>query len=328
MMQRRSFVELAALTVTAGRALAQSPAIERKRRVGLLTGGSQAGASAYVAAFTQGMADLGWVEGRNVQYHMGYANGDMTRFDALAREQLAQGVEVVLSGPNDATRAVHAQAPALPIVMAFNANVVAYGFVTSLARPGGVITGLNINNDDMRGKPAELLLEMLPKVRRVAVLQGPPSKGTDRTWADTQRACVRLGLVAQRFSATNAAQLEEVIQQISRQRLDAVVVPADTLLIAERVRLHSLLQAARLPTAYAVRLHAEAGGLLSYGANVNAQFRYAAKYVDKILKGAKPADLPIEQPLTYELVINLATARALGITVPKALLLRADEVIE
>ena len=328
MMQRRLFAELAALTLVAGHALAQSPATERKRRVGLLTGGSQAGASAYVAAFKQGMSDLGWVEGRNVQYHLGYANGDMTRFDALAREQLAQGVEVVLSGPNDATRAVHALAPALPIVMAFNGNVLGNGFAASLARPGGVITGLNINNEDMRGKPAELLLEMLPKVRRVAVLLGPPTESTDSTWADTQRACARLGLAAQRFSAANSAQLEDVIRQISQQRVDAVVVPVDTLLIAERVRLHTLLQATRLPTAYAVREHAVAGGLLSYGANVNAQFRYAAKYVDKILKGAKPADLPIEQPLTYELVINLATARALGIMVPKSLLLRADEVIE
>ncbi len=306
----------------------RAQAVPTLRRVGLLTGGSQAIATPYVAAFKQGMADLGWHEGRNVQYHMGYANGDMTRFDALAREQLAQGVEVLLSGPNDATRAMHALAPALPIVMAFNGNVLGNGFVASLARPGGVITGLNINNEDMRGKPAELLLEMLPQVRRIAVLLGPRSDSTDATWADTQHACARLGLAAQRFSAANSAQLEDVIQQISRQRVDAVLVPVDSLLIAERVRLHTLLQAARLPAAYAVREHVVAGGLLSYGANINAQFRYAAKYVDKILKGAKPADLPVEQPMTYELVINLAGAKALGIQVPKALLLRADELIE
>ncbi len=298
------------------------------RRVGLITGGSQAGASAYVAAFKQGMADLGWMEGRNVQYHFAYASGDMSRFDALARELLAQGVELVVTGPPEATRALHAVAPALPIVMAFNANVVANGFVASLARPGGVITGLTMQAEDLRGKLPQMLLEMLPRVRRVAVLSGGTSDYTNDAWVGTQRACLALGLVAQRFIAANAAELEDVVKQIQQQRLDAVVVPQSTLLIAERVRLHGLLQAARLPAAYAVREHALVGGLLSYGANINAHFRTAAKYVDKILKGAKPADLPVEQPTTFELVINLATAKALGINVPKALLLRADEVIE
>ncbi len=298
------------------------------RRVGLITGGSQAGASAYVAAFKQGMADLGWIEGRNVQYHFAYANGDMGRFDALAQELLAQGVELVVSGPNEGTRAVHAAAPALPIVMAYNANVLKHGFVASLARPGGVITGLNMQAEDLFGKLPQMLHEMLPQVRRVAVLSGGTSDFTNDSWVGTQRACMALGLVAQRFTATNAAQLDDVIKQIQQQRLDAVVVPANTLLIAERVRLHSLLQAAALPAAYALREHALAGGLFSYGANVNAHFRTAARYVDKILKGAKPADLPVEQPMTFELVINLATAKALGINVPKALLLRADEVIQ
>ncbi len=298
------------------------------RRVGFITGGSPAGASGYVAAFKQGMADLGWIEGRNVQYHFAYASGDLSRFDALAQELLAQGVELVLSGPNEGTKAVHAAAPALPIVMAFNGNVVQQGLVASLARPGGAITGLSIQSEDQRGKLPQMLLEMLPRIRRVAVLSGGTSDYTNDAWVGMQRACIALGLEAQRFIAPTAAELEGVIKQIQQQRLDAVVVPQSTLFVAERVRLHGLLQAAGLPAAYVVREHALAGGLLSYGANVNAHFRYAAKYVDKILKGAKPADLPVEQPMTFELVINLATAKALNINVPKALLLRADEVIE
>ena len=327
MTHRRSVVLAAGVAAfTAHTATLAQPAIV-PRRVGFMTGGSAASAAAYLAAFKQGLAEWGWIEGKNIAVLAAYASGDIARFDALARDLVAQGVELIVTGPPEATQAAHAVAPTLPIVMAFNGNVVKQGFVASLARPGGVITGLNIPLEDMRGKAVEILHELLPRARRVAVLLNGASDKTDIVWTETQRACQALGLQAQRFSATHPAQIEGVVEQIVKQRAEAVVVPTESLFIAERVRLHALLQAARLPAAYSVREHAEGGGLFSYGANVNSQFRYAAKYVDKILRGAKPADLPVEQPTQFELVINLRTAKALGLTVPSSLLLRADEVI-
>ncbi len=274
------------------------------------------------------MAALGWVEGRDVEYLVAYAFGNLSLFDSLASQLVAERAELIVTTTALATRAAHTAAPALPIVMVSVASPVEQGFVASLARPGGSITGLTNQVQDLRAKMIQLLHEMVPSARRIAVLLSANSSVTDSAWADTERACIALGLQAQRFAANDPTLIAGAIEQIVRQRSDAVVVPTDGMYTNERVRLQALLQNARLPAAYQYREHVLAGGLVSYGPSLSAAFRYAAKYVDKILKGAKPGDLPVEQPTTFELVINLATAKALDINVPKALLLRADELIQ
>ena len=328
MMQRRSLGTLVALALLGANALAQGQAGGRKRRVGVMTTPSQAASTAHVSAFKQGMADLGWQEGRNLEYQMAYADGDFGRFEALARKLVAWNAEVIVAGPPQAVLAAQAAAPGLPIVMAFVGDPITSGFALSLARPGGYITGMSAQTEDMRGKPVELLHELAPGARRIAVLLSAQSGSTDRAWTGAEQACAALGLQAQRFTAKQPSEIAGAVEQIVRQKMDAVVVPTDGMYVAQRVPLQALLQAARLPAVFTFREHVLAGGLLSYGPSTSANFRASAKFVDKILKGAKPADLPIEQPTVFELVINLGAAKALGINVPKALLLRADEVMQ
>ncbi len=327
-MQRRSLGTLVAIALLGASALAQGQANARKRRVGVMTTSSPAAAAAYVNAFKQGMADLGWQEGRNVEYQMAYADGDIGRFEAMARELVAWGAELIVAGPPQAVRAAHAVAPVLPIVMAYVGDPVDNGFALSLARPGGSITGMSAQSEDLRGKVVEFLHELAPSARRIAVLQSERSGITDRNWGATQQACAALGLQAQRFMVARPSDIAGAMEQVVRQGMQAVVVSTDGMYLAQRVPLQALLNAARMPAVFSFREHVLVGGLLSYGASTSANFRASAKFVDKILKGAKPADLPIEQPTVFELVINLGTAKALGINVPKALLLRADEVIQ
>lgn len=328
MMQRRSFVALSTLALTAGRALAQGPATERKRRVGVMTTSSPSASAGYVNAFKLGMAELGWQQGKNVEYQMAHANGDLSRFDALARELVAWGAELIVAGPPQAVSAAHSVAPRLPIVMAFVGDPIGNGFAISLARPGGNITGMSAQNEDLRGKQVELLHELAPRARRFAVLQSAPAADTDRAWGVTEQACAALGLQARRFTAKNPSEIAGAVEQIVRQKMDAVVVPTNGMYLAQRVPLQALLSAARLPAVFTFREHVQAGGLLSYGPSTSANFRASAKFVDKILRGAKPSDLPIEQPTLFELVVNLGSAKALGIDVPSLLRLRANELIE
>lgn len=328
MIQRRILGVCTGLALLAAHCNGRTQPGAAMRRVGVLMPGSQASSAGLIAAFKQGMADGGWLEGKNIDYRIGYANGDLGRFDALAIELVAQQVELIVLSTSLATRAAHSAAPSLPIVMISVSNVVQQGFVASLARPGGSITGLTNQAEDVQGKAIEMLHELVPGARRIAVLLSGNSIITDLVWADAQRACAALGLTARRIVATEPARIPPAVEQIAAQQSQAVVVPLDGMYFAERVRLQALLQAARLPVAYSAREHVLAGGLFSYGPNIGANFRYAAKYVDKVLKGARPGDLPIEQPTRFELVINLATAKALGITVPQSLLARADEVIQ
>jgi putative ABC transport system substrate-binding protein len=212
--------------------------------------------------------------------------------------------------------------------MAGVANAVGARFVATLARPGGNITGIANQQEEVLGKLIEILHEVTPAARRVAILlnESNPSHGV--FWAGAQSACAALDLVALRVVASTPAQLSAAVEQIVRQRSQAVVVVSDGMYFGERAKLQALMQTTRLPAGYLLRDHVVAGGLLSYTADIAANWHSAAKYVDKILKGAKPADLPVEQPTKFELVINLKTAKALGLTIPQSLLLRADEVIQ
>ncbi len=299
------------------------------RRVAILGFASEAAGARTRVAFKQGMHDLGWLEGKNVTYEVVYADGDLNRLDALARELVERKFEVIVTGASLPTRAVHRATKSIPIVMAGVGDPVRLGFVASLARPGGNITGVANQGDELLGKQIQMLHEAAPAAQRIAVLLNDNNPTGPVLYRATARSvCEALGLAAIWIVASAPAELAGAVEQIVRQRSQAVVVVADPMYLNERVRLQALLKTTRLPVAYGLPEHVAAGGLLSYGSNFAANFRRTATYVDKILKGAKPADLPVEQPTKFELVINLKTARAIGLTIRQSLLLRADEVIE
>jgi putative ABC transport system substrate-binding protein len=248
--------------------------------------------------------------------------------DALTGELSGQKVEAIVLSNSQAARAAPRATKAIPIVMAGVSNAVGAGFVASLAKPTGNITGLTSQQEEVFGKLIGILHEVAPGARRIAILLNESNPSHAVFWAGAQSACSTLDLVALRVVASTPAQLGAATEQIVRQRAQAVVVIPDGLFFTERAKLQELMQTARLPVAYALRDQVTAGGLLSYGADLAANYRDAAKYVDKILKGAKPSELPVEQTTKFELVINLKTAKVLGLTIPQSLLLRADEVIQ
>ena len=328
MIPRRSVALVGGASLLMAPGLGRGQPATTIRRVGLLAISSEASAIHIYAALKQGMHDFGWVAGKNIEYRYGYANGDVGRMDALVDELIAQQVDVIVVGNAPSIRAAQKATKTIPIVMAYGANAVRLGYVASLARPGGNITGITTQQEEVLGKLIGILHEAAPGARRIAVLVIEKSPSHELFWSAAQSACSSLQLVALRVVASAPAQLGAAVAEIVRQRSQAVVVTADAMYLAERARLQELMQPTRLPVAYGFREQVTAGGLLSYAADLSASYRYAAKFVDKILKGAKPADLPVEQPTQFELVINLKTAKALGLTIPQALLLRADEVLQ
>jgi putative tryptophan/tyrosine transport system substrate-binding protein len=298
------------------------------RRVGFVAFSSEATNTHLRAAFQQGMRDLGWMEGKSVEYRFVYADGDVDRLDTLVNELIGQRVDVIVVGSSQSAQAAHRVTKTAPIVIAGVGNAVGAGLVASLAKPGGNITGFTSQQNEVLGKLIGILHEVVPGARRIAILLNESSPLQAEYWTEGQRACTALGLVALRVVASAPVQLSAAVGDIVRQRAQAVVVTSDSMYFTERAKLQELIQTTRLPAVYALRDSVIAGGLLSYGYDVVANYRNAAKYVDKILKGAKPADLPVEQATKFELVINLKTAKSLGIAIPKDVLLRADEVIQ
>jgi len=282
-------------------------------------------------AFRQGLRDLAYVEGRNVVLEYRDAEGRLERLPAFAAELAALQVDVIVA-PNTTTVLAAKQATTtIPIVFAVAADPVASGFVTSLARPGGNVTGLSHLAPELVGKGVELLKQAVPRVSRVAVLWQPGGLG-ERTEKDMLKeadvAAQVLGVRLQVVEARHPTDLDRAFSDMTKAHADALTVFSTPLLFNERKRLAELAAKHRLPAVYSLREFVDAGGLLAYGANQVDLYRRAASYVDKILKGAKPADLPVEQPTKFELVINLKTAKALGLTIPPSLLGRADEVIQ
>ncbi len=297
------------------------------RRVGWVSLGSiTSPAEAYVA-FREGMRDLGWLEGKNVAYRPAYADGDVRHLDVLANRLIAQNVDVIVVGNATTTRALQRATATIPIVMASVNNAVGSGFVASLAKPGGNITGITTQSEEIVGKLIGLLHELAPGARRISVLLNESNPNHPVFWSAAQSACATLDLVALRVVANTPTQFGAASDQMVRHGSQAVVVVADPIFLNNRVELQGLLDATRLPVAFGWREHVVAGGLLSYAADLSATARHAATYVDKILKGAKPANLPVEQPRKFELVVNMKTAKALGLTIPPSLLQLADEVI-
>jgi len=282
-------------------------------------------------AFRQGLRDLGYVEGGNVVIEYRDAEGRAERLPALAAELLALKVDVIVAPSTPAALAAKQATSTLPIVFIGASVPVTDGLVTSLARPGGNVTGLSVLASELVGKRLELLTQAVPGVTRVAVLWQPGGQG-ERTDKDLLKeadvAARALGVRLQFVEARGPADIDRAFSDMTRARAGALAVVGSAMLFAERRRLADLAAKHRLPAVYARREWVDAGSLMSYGPNTADLFRRAATYVDKILKGAKPADLPVEQPIKFEFVINLKTAKALGLTIPPSLLGRADELIQ
>ena len=279
-------------------------------RVGLLAFASETASARLWKAFKEGMHDLGRLEGKNVEYRAAYADGDKDRLGTAVSELIGQKVDVILVGNGQSARAAQRATKTIPIVMAGLPNAVDTGFVASLAKPGGKITGFTSQQDEVLGKLIGILHEVAPGARRIAILLNENSPSHALFWAGAQSACAALDLVAQRVVASTPAQLGAAVEQIVRQQSQAIAVTSDAMYFTERAKLQELMQTTRLPVASALRDNAGAGGLLSYGDDTAANYPNAAKYVDKILKGAKPADLPVEQATKFDLVINLKTAKS------------------
>jgi ABC-type uncharacterized transport system substrate-binding protein len=299
-------------------------------RIGYLTGNLAANPRGS-EAFLQGLRDLGYVEGRNVVIEYRDAEGKYDRLPALAAELVALKVDVILAPPTLAALAAKQATRTLPIVFTAAADPVASGLVTSLARPGGNVTGLSILAPELVGKCLEQLKQAVPGVSRVAALWQPGGAGA-RTEKDMLKeadvAARALGVRLQFVEARGPADLDRAFSDMTRARAGALTVLTSNMFLGERRRLVGLAAKNRLPAVYPYRELVDAGGLMSYGPNLADLLRRAATYVDRILKGAKPGDLPVEQPTKFELVINLKTARALGLTIPRSLLSLAEEVIE
>jgi putative ABC transport system substrate-binding protein len=282
-------------------------------------------------AFRQGLRDLGYVEGRNVVIEYRDAEGKPERLPALAAELVALKVDIIVAPNTVGALAAKQATRTLPIVFATAGDPVTSGLVTSLARPGGNVTGLSILAPELVGKCLEQLTQAVPAVSRVAVLWEPGAVGErmDRGMLNAAEVAGRaLGVRLQFVEARSPADFDRAFSDMTRARAGALTVLGSTMFGTERRRLVALAAKNRLPAVYPWREFVDAGGLMAYGTHVADLYRRAATYVDKILKGAKPADLPVEQPTKFELVINLKTAKALGLTIPQSLLLRADELIQ
>jgi putative ABC transport system substrate-binding protein len=316
-----------ALTLTP-HGLAQSTA--RVPRIGLLGIGSsdQDRVTPLWTGFLEELRALGYAEGRNVLIERRFAGGDRERVPGLARDLSRLGVDVVVTtGPTETLAAKQAM-PTTPIVMVVVPDPVAEGFVASLARPGGQVTGLSSVSQDLRGKGLQLFKEAIPRLMRVALLLNPENPVRDATLREAERGARALGLQLQSFDARNPQELEGAFARMARDGVDGVVVPIEGLFFNRRTRIAELAARHRLPAMYDWREFVEAGGLMSYGPVISDLFRRAAGYVDKILKGARPAELPVEEPTKFELVLNLRAARALGLTIPPTVLQRADRVLQ
>ena len=298
-------------------------------RIGYLGTGSGTANPHLREAFRQGLRELGRVEGQNFVIEYRFAEGRLDRLLDLATELVRLKVDVIAASPTPAALAAKNATGTIPIVGMSLTHPVELGLIASLARPGGNVTGLSYSvSPDIFGKDLELLKEVVPKVRRVAVLSNPDSPARPLTISNIKGAAQSLGLQLLLVEARGPGDFDGAFAAMAKEPVGALLVVQDPAFISHRARLADLAVKNRLPSIFTQREDAEAGGLMSYGPSLADMYRRAATYVDKILKGAKPADLPVEQPTKFELVINLKTAKALGLTIPPVLLLWADQVIE
>jgi putative ABC transport system substrate-binding protein len=325
-MKRREFITLlgAAATTWPLAARAQQPG--KLPTVGFLGAATLSSWSPWVAAFVERLREVGWIENRTIAIEYRWAQGRSERYAEIAAEFVRLKVDVIVTVGTGVPAAKQATS-VIPIVFAVASDPVGNDFVPSLARPGGNVTGLSIQQTDLAAKRHELLHEILPGLRRLAVMAGVSNPGAVLEMREVQAAALTRGLEVITFEMRRGEDIVPAFEALEG-RADALYVCGDPLVVAHQIRINNLALAARLPTMYGFREHVDTGGLVSYGPNFPHLFRRAADYVDKILRGAKPGDLPVEQPTKFELVFNLITAKALGLEIPPTLLARADEVIE
>jgi ABC-type uncharacterized transport system substrate-binding protein len=325
MMRRRAFVvgSVALLTVPlAGEA--QQAGIHR---IGFLSGSSSEGAKAFVEEFRRGLRERGHVEGQSIHIEYRWAEGKSDRLPGLVAELISLRVELIVAAASPAARAAYQATRAIPIVIVGVGNPVELGLAASLARPGGTVTGLTSYGPELTAKQFELLMYAIPEMQRLAVLWTPANPFHSGTLRELEQLTQSRRIQMQPLKIVGPEDLQDAFRSAAAEGAAAVWVVGDPMFLLHRAGLAKLAMEFRLPTSFFGRAHVEAGGLMAYAPDFAHMYRQAATYVDKILKGAKPADLPIEQPTKFELVINLKTAKALGLIIPPSLLLRADQVI-
>ena len=328
-MHRRAFLGTVAGGLLAIPLVAEAQPKAGVPRIGYLGNSSPSLESDLVDAFRQGLGEFGYTEGQNITIEYRWAEGKYDRFPDLVADLVRLKVDVIVTAGTPGALAAKQATKTIPIVMAVAGDAVGAGLVASLARPGGNVTGSTTIVQELEGKRLELLREVVPRLSRVAVLWNPANPVSPIILKQTQLAAPALRLRLEPIvGVSGVRELEGAFATISRVRPDALILLADRFLLAERTRIVEFAAKRRLPTMYPYREMVKAGGLMSYSPSYPDLFRRAATYVDKILKGAKPGDLPVQQPTKYELVINLKTAKALGLTIPQSLLQRADEVIQ
>jgi putative ABC transport system substrate-binding protein len=329
-MDRRAFIRTLSGGLLASPLAAESLQATKVWRIGFLTSGTREGAGAdiRIAPFTQGLRELGYIDGRNIILETRYAEGRVERFPALAAELVNLKVDVLVATSTPGALAAKQATSTIPIVMAAVGEPVEVKLIESLAHPGGNITGLSLSAPQLAAKRLDLLKQTLPKLSRVTVLWNSANQGMQARFQETQRGAHLLGVSIQSIAIQSPDDFEPVFGTILKDRPESLLVLADTVTVANRQRAIEFAARNRVPAIYEVRVFVDDGGLMSYGIDMSDHYRRAAVYVDKILKGAKPADLPVQQPTKFELVINMKTAKALGLTIPPSLLQRADQVIE
>ena len=326
-MTRREFITLlgGAAAVWPLAARAQQP--ERMRTIGFLGSGTPSSQAQRTAAFVQRLHELGWIKSRNVAIEYRWAEGRNERAAEIAAEFVRLKVDAIVTSGTGIAIAVKQATSVIPIVFAAAGDPVGTGLVASLARPGGNVTGLSLQQTDVAGKRLELLREVVPTLRRLAIMANVSGPAAVLEMVEMQATARTLGIAVATLEIRRAEDIAPAIEAL-RDRADALYVVGDPLVFTNRIRINTLAVAARMPTMYIDKEFVEGGGLMSYGPNFPDLFRRAGDYTDKILRGAKPADLPVEQPTKFDLVVNLIAAKALGLDVPPTLLARADEVIE
>ena len=326
-MRRRDFVALMlAWTIGPSGVLAQGP--PHRPLIAILLGGSRATVQHWLTGFPEGLQDLGYIEHRDYEVEYRYADGDLRRLTKLATELISLNPNIVVVGNTAAALAAKRAMPNVPIVVAAATNPVRFGLAKSRPEPGGNVTGMLAGFESLAGKQLELGLELLPGKSQAGILLNPANVTSEVHWQNAKTAAEAKGADLSWVTASAPTDLNKAMSELASRQVDYVIVPADAMFLSERPRIAELASSLKIPAIYAFREQVEAGGLISYGVNLREQFRRAAGYVDKILKGASPSNLPFEEPTKFELMINLKAAKELALTVPAPLIERADGVIE
>ena len=327
-MKRREFIALVGATAVAWQRAAHAQTPKKIARIGYLSPGNRTVSANFLEAFLRGLRELDYVEGQTFTMEYRWGEGRIERLPELAVELVRLEPDVLVATTSAAVQAAMNATRTIPIIMAGGGDPVGLGLVASLARPGGNVTGPSMMNTEVVSKRIEILKEIISGLRRVAVLTNSLNPIHALFMQETASTARMLGLELQPLEVHGPEDFEAAFAAATRSKADALVAFDDSLTLQYRARIVALTAASRLPTMYGYREFPDEGGLISYGADISSHYHRAATYVDKVLKGAKPADLPVEQPSKFELVINLKTAKALGLTIPPTLLARADEVIE